>query len=124
MFFTTLVGTLVGLRSADRTTLDVIHAYGGGAVAEADEGAPPRRAAEPVRRRCGSPRRPRSSARSSASTSAASGLGVAMIASQTSYQVNRTWGLALVAGLLACLAYGITALIGRALTPWAPRIER
>ena len=32
-----------------------------------------------------------------------------MIASQTSYEVNRTWGLALVAGLLACLAYGITA---------------
>ena len=53
-----------------------------------------------------------------------SGIGIAMIASQTSYQVTRTWGLALVAGLLACLAYGITAYIGRALTPWAPRMER
>ena len=49
VFFTTLVGTLVGLRSADKTTLDVIHAYGGGAVQEAHEGAAARRAAEPVR---------------------------------------------------------------------------
>ncbi len=35
-----------------------------------------------------------------------SGLGVAMIASQTSYEVSRTWGLAIVAGLLAGIAYG------------------
>ena len=53
-----------------------------------------------------------------------SGLGIAMIASQTSYEVTRTWGLAIGAGLLAVLAYGITAYIGRAVTPWAPRMER
>ncbi|MDQ1480511.1 MAG: hypothetical protein QOI44_1372, partial [Actinomycetota bacterium] len=32
VFFTTLVGTLVGLRSADPIALDVVHAYGGGSV--------------------------------------------------------------------------------------------
>src|SRR3954447_12749936 len=30
VFFTTLIGALVGLRSADITSLDVVHAYGGG----------------------------------------------------------------------------------------------
>jgi hypothetical protein len=29
-----------------------------------------------------------------------------------------------VSGLLAAIAYGVTAMIGRALTPWAPRTER
>src|SRR5260221_595333 len=32
VFFTTLVGTLVGLRSADRVSLDLVHAYGGSSV--------------------------------------------------------------------------------------------
>ena len=49
VFFTTLIGTLVGLRSADQTSLDMIHAYGGGCVEEAHEGPAARRAAEPVR---------------------------------------------------------------------------
>ncbi len=34
VFFTTLVGTMVGLRSAQPVMLDVVHAYGGGRVAE------------------------------------------------------------------------------------------
>ncbi|XGU19059.1 hypothetical protein ACETU7_28010 [Rhodococcus sp. 3Y1] len=29
-FFTTMVGTLAGLRSADKTSLDLVAAYGGG----------------------------------------------------------------------------------------------
>ena len=32
VFFTTLVGMLVGLRSADKTTLDLVHAYGGNGI--------------------------------------------------------------------------------------------
>ncbi|MGH7912503.1 MAG: ABC transporter permease, partial [Candidatus Dormibacteraceae bacterium] len=34
VFFTTLVQTILGLRSADRTSLDLIRAYGGGAWAQ------------------------------------------------------------------------------------------
>ena len=48
------------------------------------------------------------------------GLGVAMIASETGLEIARTWGLAIVAAALAGVAYGITALVGRLLTPWAP----
>jgi ABC-type nitrate/sulfonate/bicarbonate transport system permease component len=124
VFFTTLVGMLVGLRSAEPVMFDVVRGYGGGRVAELMK----------VRVRAALPSL--FAALRIAAPAAIlgaiigeymggeSGIGIAMIASQTSYEVNRTWGLAIVAGLLACVAYGITAYIGRALTPWAPRIER
>jgi len=124
VFFTTLVGMLVGLRSAEPVMFDVIRGYGGGRVAELMK----------VRIRAALPSL--FAALRIAAPAAIlgaiigeymggeSGIGIAMIASQTSYEVNRTWGLAIVAGLLACLAYGITAFVGRALTPWAPRMER
>ena len=47
------------------------------------------------------------------------GLGVAMINSEQALQIDRTWAIALVATALAGVAYGITALVGRWLTPWA-----
>ena len=72
VFFTTLVGMLVGLRSAEPVMFDVVRGYGGGRVAELREGAHPRRAARACSRRCASPLPPRSSVRSSASTSVAS----------------------------------------------------
>jgi ABC-type nitrate/sulfonate/bicarbonate transport system permease component len=124
VFFTTLVGMLVGLRSAEPVMFDVIRGYGGGRVAELVK----------VRIRAALPSL--FAALRIAAPAAIlgailgeymggeSGIGIAMIAAQTSYQVNRVWGLAIVAGLLAVLAYGITAYIGRALTPWAPRMER
>ena len=55
---------------------------------------------------------------------AESGLGVAMINSQQSLAVERTWGIALVATALSGLAYALTALAGRLLAPWAPRGPR
>jgi ABC-type nitrate/sulfonate/bicarbonate transport system permease component len=121
VFFTTLVGTLIGLRSADPTTLDVIRAYGGGRVASLRK----------VRIRAALPSL--FAALRIAGPAAIlgaiigeylggeSGLGIAMIASQTGFEITRTWGLALVAGLLAVAAYGLTAFAGRLLTPWAPR---
>jgi len=47
-----------------------------------------------------------------------------MIASETAVKIETTWGIALVATGLAGLVYGITALIGRAVTPWAPQGAR
>ena len=124
VFFTTLVGTLVGLRAADPVMFDVVRAYGGGRVAELVK----------IRIRAALPSL--FAALRIAAPAAIlgaiigeylggeSGIGIAMIASQTGYEVTRTWGLAIAAGLLAVIAYGITAYIGRALTPWAPRMER
>jgi ABC-type nitrate/sulfonate/bicarbonate transport system permease component len=124
VFFTTLVGTLVGLRSAEPVMFDLVRAYGGGRVSELWK----------VRVRAALPSL--FAALRIAAPAAIlgaiigeylggeSGLGIAMIASQTNYEVSRTWGLALVAGLIAGVAYGVTAMIGRSLTPWAPRLER
>jgi len=124
VFFTTLVGTLVGLRSAEPVMFDVVRAYGGGRVNELTK----------VRIRAALPSL--FAALRIAAPAAIlgaiigeylggeSGIGIAMINSQTSLEISRTWGLALVAGLLAGVAYGVTAMVGRALTPWAPRNER
>jgi ABC-type nitrate/sulfonate/bicarbonate transport system permease component len=121
VLFTTLISTLVGLRSVDRTSLDLVRAYGGGSWT----------ALWKVRLRACLPslfaglRIAAPAAMLGAIIGeylgAESGLGVAMINSQQSLAVERTWGIALVATALSGLAYGLTALVGRLLTPWAPR---
>jgi ABC-type nitrate/sulfonate/bicarbonate transport system permease component len=121
VFFTTLVGTLVGLRSADQTSLDMIHAYGGGALSKLRK----------VRLRAALPSL-FAALRIAAPAAilgaiigdyfgAERGLGGAMVASETALQIPRTWGLSIAAAALAGAAYGVTALVGRLLTPWAPR---
>jgi ABC-type nitrate/sulfonate/bicarbonate transport system permease component len=124
VIFTTLVGALVGLRGADRTSLDLVRAYGGGTWTQLWK----------VRLRACLPslfaglRIAAPAAMLGAIVGeylgAESGLGVAMINSQQSLAVERTWGIALVATALSGAAYGLTALAGRLLTPWAPRTPR
>jgi ABC-type nitrate/sulfonate/bicarbonate transport system permease component len=121
VFFTTLVGALVGLRSADPTTLDVVHAYGGGR----------RKKLTKVRLRASLPslfaglRVAAPAAVLGAIigeySGADHGIGVAMIAAQQRLDGPTTWALALVATAAAAAVYGLTALVGRWLTPWAPR---
>jgi ABC-type nitrate/sulfonate/bicarbonate transport system permease component len=124
VFFTTLVGALVGLRSVDPTCLDVIHAYGGGRVHKLLK----------VRLRASLPSL-FSALRIAAPAAvlgaiigeylgAEHGLGVAMINAQQSGAVTRTWTISLVATAAAGIAYGLTAYVGRLLTPWAPRVSR
>ena len=124
VFFTTLVGTLVGLRSADQTALDMVHAYGGGAIKKLTKvrlraALPSLFAALPIAAPAAI-----LGAIIGDYFGAERGLGVAMIAAQTGLEIPRTWGLAIVAAALAGVAYGITALVGRLLTPWAPRGAR
>ncbi|MDQ6698336.1 MAG: ABC transporter permease subunit [Actinomycetota bacterium] len=124
VFFTTLIGAMVGLRSADATSLDLIHAFGGNSVKKLTK----------VRLRASLPSlfaALRIAAPAAVLGSiigeylgADRGLGVAMINSQQSLDVPRTWGIALVAAAAAGAGYAITAVIGRLLTPWAPRRSR
>jgi ABC-type nitrate/sulfonate/bicarbonate transport system permease component len=120
VFFTTLVGALLGLRSTDPVTLDLVRAYGGG------------RWQELIRVRMIAAL-PAILAALKISAPAALlgaiigeylghidiGLGVAMTVSEASVQVPRTWGIALVSGLVAGIGYGLTALIARLALPWA-----
>lgn len=121
VFFTTLMGVLVGLRSADRTSLEVVRAYGGGRIRELTK----------VRVQAALPS---TFAGLQIAAPAAilgaiigeyfggeNGLGILMIASLQGFNVARTWGIALVATALAGVGFGITMVIGRRLTSWAPR---
>jgi ABC-type nitrate/sulfonate/bicarbonate transport system permease component len=120
VFFTTLVGALLGVRSADPAALDLVQAYGGNRwhrlvkvqlVAAAPATVNALKIAAP-----------------SAMLGAIlgeylggvdSGLGVALTLAQQQFDVARTWALALVTGALAFAGYGLFSLLGRVLTPWA-----
>ena len=124
VFFTTLISMLVGLRSADQASLDLVHAYGGGSWAQMRKvrlhGSLPSlfvglRIAAPaallgaiVGEYLGADR----------------GLGVVMINSQSALNVPRTWGIALVATAVAGFFYGLTALVERLVAPWAVKARQ
>lgn len=123
VFFPTLIGALVGLRSADKTSLELIEVYGGGRW----------QALVRVRLRSALPST-FAGLRIAAPAAilgaiigeyvgATSGLGVFMINSEQSLDVPRTWGVALFAAALAGIGYGLTGLAGRLLTPWC-RVPR
>lgn len=123
VFFTTLVGALLGLRSADQSSLDAVTAYGGGrwkrlvkvqirfalpaTFAGLRIAAPAALLGAIIGEYLGGD----------------SGLGIAMINSEQALEVNRTWGIALLVTLLALIGYVITELVARWLTPWAPRLS-
>jgi len=122
VFFTTLIGALLGLKAADRTALDVVAAYGGGRLAQLRK----------VRVIAALPAT--FSALKIAAPAALlgailgeylggvdNGLGVVITAAQQNYMVARTWGLALACGLVAGAGYLIIGLLGRLLTPWAAK---
>jgi ABC-type nitrate/sulfonate/bicarbonate transport system permease component len=50
---------------------------------------------------------------------ASEGLGVALIQAQSSFEVARTWGVALVMSGLAGLLYAVASIAARLLAPWA-----
>jgi ABC-type nitrate/sulfonate/bicarbonate transport system permease component len=124
VFFTTLIATLVGLRSADPTALDVVKAYGGGAVKQLTK----------VRLRASLPSMFAGLCIAAPAAilgaiigeflGGTEGVGVAMINSMQSLDTPRTWGLALVATGVAGAGYAVTSLVGRIVSPWAPRKAR
>ncbi|MGH7921792.1 MAG: ABC transporter permease, partial [Candidatus Dormibacteraceae bacterium] len=120
VFFTTLVQTILGLRSADRTSLDLIRAYGGGAWAQLVK----------IRLHVALPA---TFAGLSIAGPAAilgaiigeylgtsQGLGVTMVNSEQALDVQRTWGIAIVISAAAGAAYLATRGLGRLATPWLP----
>jgi sulfonate transport system permease protein len=123
VFFTTLVSAILGLRSADAAALGVVRASGGSALTGLRKvklwsalpstfaglriAAPAALLGAVIGEYLG----------------ANQGLGVAMIQAQSSFQVARTWGIALVVSLLAGLLYLTASIVARLLTPWAGQID-
>ncbi|MFE9693121.1 ABC transporter permease [Micromonospora sp. NPDC005806] len=118
VFFTTLVATVVGLRSSDKAAVDLVHACGGSGW----------QTLRLVRIRAALPslfaglRIAAPAALLGAIIGeylgASRGLGVALVQAQSSFEVERTWGIALVISALAGLLYAATAVVARLLTPW------
>lgn len=122
VLFTTLIGVLAGLRAADRTGLELVRAYGGG------------RWMQLVKVRLVAALPSSFAALKIAAPSAVlgamigeflgrvdQGLGLAMVVAQQQLATERTWGVALVAGLLAGGGYGAVALVARFAVPWERR---
>lgn len=122
VFLTTLVGMSAGLRSADRTSLDLVRAYGGGSWASV------------VKVRLWASLPSLFAALRIAAPAAllgaiigeylggTHGLGVAMINAEQSLDVTRVWSIALFASAIAGLGYGVTSVVARIVTPWATDI--
>lgn len=118
-FFTTVVGTLVGLRSADQASLDLVEAYGGGRWQKFTKvrlfaAAPNTFAALKI----AAPSAVLGAILGEYLGGIDSGIGVALTAAQTSYNVPRTWGLAIAAAAMAGLGYAIVSGVAKLLMPW------
>lgn len=119
VFFTTLVATVVGLRSSEAASVDLVYACGGSTW----------QTLRLVRIRAALPslfaglRIAAPAALLGAIIGeylgASRGLGVALVQAQSSFEVERTWGIALVISALAGALYAATAIVARLLTPWA-----
>jgi ABC-type nitrate/sulfonate/bicarbonate transport system permease component len=119
VYYPALVGLLFGLRQADRRALDVIHVAGGGVwqqllrvrlAAAAPSFISVLQVAVPAAV-LGS--------LISEFFGAHKGLGVVLVNAQQSFEIDRTWAIAVVVGAAAALGYGIVTLLGRWLVPWA-----
>jgi ABC-type nitrate/sulfonate/bicarbonate transport system permease component len=125
VFFPTLVGVVVGLRSADRSSLDVIRAAGGGSWRQLFK----------VRLRAALPST--FAALQVAAPSAIlgaivgeylgaqpNGLGIMMIQAAGAVETARIWGIAILCTGAGGLLYVVTGVLGRLAAPWAPRRGR
>ena len=122
VFFTTLVAATIGLRGADKTMLDLVHAFGGGSR---DQLAKVRfRSALPslfVGLRIAAPSAVLGSIVAEF-LGAENGLGVILINSQQALNFPRTWAIIIVATLVAGVVYAATGLVAGLLTPWAREV--
>jgi ABC-type nitrate/sulfonate/bicarbonate transport system permease component len=122
VFFTTLVGTIVGLRACDRSSLDLIKALGGGTFASLVKVRV--RAALPdyfAALKISAPAAVLGTIIGEFIGGAENGLGVALIAARAQAEPPVVWGVALVATAVAGIGYALIAVVGRLLTPWSPR---
>jgi ABC-type nitrate/sulfonate/bicarbonate transport system permease component len=124
-FFTTVVGALLGLKAADKASLDLITVYGGSRLTQL--------------------RKVRLIASLPAILNALQiavpaaflgavlgeffgkitvGVGPAMIAAQQALNSARVWDIALVSGAVALLGYALLGLVSRAVAPWSKGASR
>lgn len=112
VYFTTMIGTLNGLKSADRQSLELVSAYGGGRFArlyrvQLISSLPHLFAALKI----AAPAAVLGAILGEYLGGVDTGIGVSLTAAQSSFEIARAWGMAAAAGLLAGLGYALFALV-------------
>jgi ABC-type nitrate/sulfonate/bicarbonate transport system permease component len=120
VFFTTVVGALLGLQSADRASLDVVSVYGGGRWTQLRKvrvvAALP---AVLTALQIAVPAAFLGAVLGEFFGKVEVGIGPAMIIAQQSLNSPRVWGLALASGAVALVGYAAVGLLTRLATPWS-----
>ncbi|SFR89188.1 ABC-type nitrate/sulfonate/bicarbonate transport system, permease component [Microbacterium sp. cf046] len=120
VFFTTVVGALLGLKSADKSSLDLVAVYGGSRLTQL------------VKVRLIAALPAILSALQIAVPAAflgavlgeffgkiEVGVGIAMILAQQNSNAPLVWALALASGAVALLGFALVGLVARAIAPWS-----
>ncbi|WP_062522555.1 ABC transporter permease [Demequina silvatica] len=120
VFFTTVVGSLLGLHAADKASLDVVHVYGGSRLTQLRKvrvvAALP---AVLTALQIAVPAAFLGAVLGEYFGKVETGVGPAMIVAQQSLNSPRVWGIALASGAIALLLYLAVGLLTRLSTPWA-----
>ncbi|MBC9734980.1 ABC transporter permease [Nocardioides marmotae] len=120
VFFTTVVGTVLGLRSADRTSLDVVAVYGGGRLrrlvtVQLVAALPSVLAAL----RIGAPAAFLGAILGEYVGGVQRGVALILKIAQQNVDVEQAWAVGIGCALVAGGCYALIGLVGRLVTPWS-----
>jgi len=120
VFFTTMIGTLSGLRSPNKASLDLIRVYGGGRWSQLRrvriEAALPNTLAAI---KIAAPAAILGAVLGEFLAMPDRGAGPAMIVAQQRGDIPQVWAIALICGAVAGVGYAIVAVVARFATRWA-----
>jgi ABC-type nitrate/sulfonate/bicarbonate transport system permease component len=121
VFFTTVVGSVLGFRSADRASLDLVQVYGGGRLQQL-------RKVQLVAALPGILSALQIAAPAAflgailgefAGGGIERGVGPALVQAQTTLNSGTAWAIGLACALMAGIGYAIFGLLARLVTPWS-----
>ncbi|WP_121255050.1 ABC transporter permease [Nocardioides ferulae] len=120
VFFTTVVGTVLGLRSADRASLDVVSVFGGGRLrqlvtVQLVAALPSLLAAL----RIGAPAAFLGAILGEYVGGVQRGVALVLKIAQQNVDVEQAWAVGIGCALVAGFFYGLFGLVARVVTPWS-----
>ena len=120
VFFTTVVGTVLGLRSADRASLDVVRVYGGGRLRQLQKvqlvaAAPQLLAALQI----AAPAAFLGAILGEYVGGTQQGVAVTLKIAQQNIDVSQAWAIGIGCAIVAGFFYAVFGLLARVVTPWS-----
>jgi ABC-type nitrate/sulfonate/bicarbonate transport system permease component len=120
VFFTTVVGTVLGLRSADRASLDVVSVFGGGPIrrllkVQLVSALPSILAAM----RIGAPAAFLGAILGEYVGGVQRGVALILKIAQQNVDVEQAWAVGIGCALVAGACYALLGVVGRVVTPWS-----